>query len=216
MKLCPKCGVNHNKLGFFCSRSCANSRQHSKETRKKQSLSVKTYYEKVGKDVCSEKSKKGHRYQCPYCKIKWLNCTNCNIEFWASPSKPQYTTCSEQCFLAVKRKNRAGNKIFYDGEWYDSGWEIEMVKWFRDRKISYTREITGIPWYDNNGKMHRYFPDFYIPSLDLYVDPKNKFCIKDQKEKIDAVQSKINLVYGEISYIQEKIMILQDRPIYSL
>ena len=41
MKICPKCGANHNKSGVFCSRSCANSRQWSEEDKKKKSESVK-------------------------------------------------------------------------------------------------------------------------------------------------------------------------------
>jgi arsenate reductase-like glutaredoxin family protein len=41
MKVCPKCNAEHNKLGTFCSRSCANTRTHSKETREKLSLSRK-------------------------------------------------------------------------------------------------------------------------------------------------------------------------------
>lgn len=35
MKPCPKCGTPHEKPGKFCSRSCANARQHSPELYKK-------------------------------------------------------------------------------------------------------------------------------------------------------------------------------------
>lgn len=38
-KVCPKCGVTHNKRGEFCSRSCGNTRKHKPET--KQLLSKK-------------------------------------------------------------------------------------------------------------------------------------------------------------------------------
>lgn len=31
MKICPKCNIQHNKSGKFCSRSCANSRAWSEE-----------------------------------------------------------------------------------------------------------------------------------------------------------------------------------------
>ncbi|NJO63606.1 MAG: HNH endonuclease [Richelia sp. RM2_1_2] len=37
MKQCPKCNTEHNKLGIFCSRSCANSRIWSEEDKKKKS-----------------------------------------------------------------------------------------------------------------------------------------------------------------------------------
>ena len=41
MKECPKCNVLHEKLGLFCSRSCANSRQWSEETNNKRSQLLK-------------------------------------------------------------------------------------------------------------------------------------------------------------------------------
>jgi len=34
-KICPKCNETHEKTGTFCSRSCANGRKHSPETRLK-------------------------------------------------------------------------------------------------------------------------------------------------------------------------------------
>lgn len=34
-KTCPKCGVTHKKRGEFCSRSCGNTRKHTKETKQK-------------------------------------------------------------------------------------------------------------------------------------------------------------------------------------
>lgn len=35
MKQCPKCLSEHNKVGEFCSRKCANSKHHSDETKNK-------------------------------------------------------------------------------------------------------------------------------------------------------------------------------------
>ena len=41
MKECPKCGVEHNKLGLYCSRKCANSRIWTDEDKLKKSISIK-------------------------------------------------------------------------------------------------------------------------------------------------------------------------------
>jgi len=41
MKQCPKCGEKHNKGGTFCSRTCANSRVFSEESKAKKSLALK-------------------------------------------------------------------------------------------------------------------------------------------------------------------------------
>lgn len=34
-KICPKCGVTHNKRGEYCSRSCGNQKKHTTETKQK-------------------------------------------------------------------------------------------------------------------------------------------------------------------------------------
>ncbi len=33
-----------------------------------------------------------------------------------------------------------------------------------------------------------------------------KFCIKDQKEKLDYVSQKIDLIYGEVKFLKETIL----------
>ena len=45
MKICPKCNSEHQKLGTFCSRSCANSRVFSAEAIQKKSIANKRYLE---------------------------------------------------------------------------------------------------------------------------------------------------------------------------
>jgi hypothetical protein len=44
MKLCPKCNVEHDKLGKYCSRKCANSRVFTDDSKLKKSKSVKAHY----------------------------------------------------------------------------------------------------------------------------------------------------------------------------
>ena len=34
-KTCPKCQAKHTKRGEYCSRSCGNTRKHTKETKQK-------------------------------------------------------------------------------------------------------------------------------------------------------------------------------------
>jgi 5-methylcytosine-specific restriction endonuclease McrA len=41
MKICPKCGDNHEKPGTFCSRKCANSRQWTAEINERRRISNK-------------------------------------------------------------------------------------------------------------------------------------------------------------------------------
>jgi 5-methylcytosine-specific restriction endonuclease McrA len=64
-KICPKCGVGHNKSGTFCSRTCANSRVFSEEAKLKKSIalkgkpSVKAQYDR---EIAAQKLKET-RYQ---------------------------------------------------------------------------------------------------------------------------------------------------------
>lgn len=44
MKICPKCQREHNKLGMYCCRSCANSRIFSEEAIKKKSQAASKYW----------------------------------------------------------------------------------------------------------------------------------------------------------------------------
>lgn len=41
MKTCPKCNIEHNKPGTYCSRSCANTRVHTEESKQKIGSAVK-------------------------------------------------------------------------------------------------------------------------------------------------------------------------------
>ena len=43
-KTCPRCGKTHNLPGTFCSRSCANVRQHSEQDKQNKSESVARYF----------------------------------------------------------------------------------------------------------------------------------------------------------------------------
>lgn len=43
MKDCPKCNKQHSNAGVYCSRSCANSRQWSDESKKKRGEKLKQF-----------------------------------------------------------------------------------------------------------------------------------------------------------------------------
>ena len=47
LKKCPKCNNTHTKGGLFCSRSCANSRSFSEESKIKKSTANKKFYQSL-------------------------------------------------------------------------------------------------------------------------------------------------------------------------
>ena len=175
MKLCPKCNSIHSKPGTFCSRICANSRGPRSETTKaKQSAANKAYIATLSNEQKSAKTDTlrfaSPNHRCgPYTKIKLRQCSNCNKEFWSNNlhTVSLNTTCSDYCFLAIKRKNKAGKDTVYNDEVYDSNWEVLFATWLDQQSIIFTRPTTHIQWIDSTGKSRKYFPDFYIPILDL-------------------------------------------------
>lgn len=84
--------------------------------------------------------------------------------------------------------DKLGRKFTFDSTWEDAlanRLDEISIKWDRPEPIEYTSK---------DGKMKKYFPDFYLPDYDLYLDPKNSFCEKQQKEKLEIVKTKIKLV----------------------
>lgn len=76
--------------------------------------------------------------------------------------------------------------VEYKGILLDSSWELELAKRLDELKIEWTRP-NPIPWTDENGVIHNYFPDFYLPEYNIYLDPKNKHAIKVQEKKLNIL-----------------------------
>jgi len=71
----------------------------------------------------------------------------------------------------------------------DSSYERIVAKILDEHSIEWIRP-QPLEWNDSKNIVHHYFPDFYIPSINLYLDPKNDYCFKVQNEKILAIQRK--------------------------
>ena len=69
----------------------------------------------------------------------------------------------------------------------DSSYERKVAKFLDLNKIEWIRP-EPLLWIDLNGKEHHYFPDFYLPKYDVYLDPKNDYCFNVQKEKISYIK----------------------------
>lgn len=94
------------------------------------------------------------------------------------------------CKKSHKFVDKIGREFIFDSSWEDA-MAIRLdelsIYWIRPNPIEYNL----------NGKKRNYFPDFYLPEYDLYLDPKNPYCIKVQKEKLDIVSNQINLLILE-------------------
>ena len=67
--------------------------------------------------------------------------------------------------------NRGRTKqILFEGLKFQGNWELQFYIWAKSKGLAPVRTPCGFK-YEWNG-IRTYFPDFYIPSLDLYVEVK--------------------------------------------
>jgi hypothetical protein len=88
--------------------------------------------------------------------------------------------------LASSHRRLKKNTIEYKGILLDSSWELELAKRLDELKIKWVRP-DPIPWVDEYGVTHNYFPDFYLEDYDLFLDPKNPQAVKVQMKKLNCL-----------------------------
>jgi hypothetical protein len=106
------------------------------------------------------------------------------VGYWAGKSHSAETKelISKKARASTHRRLRRG-MVQYKGVWMDSSWEVRLAKRLDDMMVEWTRP-DPIPYIDAEGKQRNYFPDFYLPAYDVYLDPKNPAAYENQKEKI--------------------------------
>ncbi len=216
---CENCNNIHNGnygTGRFCSQSCARSFSTKKSKNKKKTIFCVNCNEPI---IVSLRST--NKLYCIECKMKGFGnqyetriCPICNKIFYAAKGYIK-VHCSRKCssqsesYKEKQRCNAFKNKlgghtskksIYYKTKnniivYLQSSYELKVAKVLDKQNIKWIRPKPFI-WVDKNNISHRYYPDFYLPDYDIYLDPKNDFLINDHSEKINLVkeQNDINLV----------------------
>ena len=100
---------------------------------------------------------------------------------------------SEKALASDHRRLKKGT-IMYKGVLLDSSWELAMAERLDELGIQWIRP-KPVKWVDSDGKTRHYFPDFYLPEHNLYLDPKNPQAYKVQKSKIECLKKQLtNLI----------------------
>jgi len=209
-KLCPMCEkplVFEKKHNKFCGSSCAaifnnKGRIRTEDSKARMSSIMKNKIEKgvlvafkinYGKDHPSYKDGTYTRQEkiCPICENVFVtnhNTTFCSIDCSTHGKK----TCYGEYYYCLAMKKDV---------WLQSSWEVKTARYLDDKNISWIRPNAIAYYLDNKNK--KYYPDFYLTAYDIYLDPKNPFCQKQDKEKLKAVnnQTDIILKVGEIDEI---------------
>lgn len=163
-----------SKEKYYCSRSCANSRNWDDEHKRKLSESCRNS-EKVKSSFKLWKKKKKDKIEkrCPICQ---------NL-FFVLPSNSNSIYCSKECYLndnkSEYRKGGTGGlregcngkrkSGIYKGYYCDSSWELAWVIYNLEHDIKFERNYEKFE-YEYKTKKCYYYPDFKIE--DYYVEIK--------------------------------------------
>ena len=192
----------------YCSASCGTSSSNTRNP--KRSNKVRLFTDIIKKPT-AHKEKRGK-----FLKVCFHKCTQCDSIILSRAGYPARKTCSRKCqtnasvgdrtYINGKRKN-----IYYthkDGSQVhlESSWELEIAQFLDENNIEWIRP-KYIIWIDSTGKHRNYYPDFYLPSIDLYLDPKNPYAMAQDIEKMNYISSKVNLLYGNKDMIKKELSV---------
>jgi len=222
---CKNCKNTIHLNKKFCNSSCAakfnnKNRVMSDETKTKIGLTLSNKY-KNGELVAS-RSKTGKCYNANFGLIKSsnydyinkhykYNCKYCNKEFFTDKF-PSWSrkTCSKECATksSLNRSYNNGSRktIYYFNKYInsivvlESTWELKVAKLLDSKLIRWIRP-ESLTWIDKKNKERQYYPDFYLNDYNLFLDPKNPYCMKLDKFKMEYIEKKVDIRYGDIKYI---------------
>jgi len=104
-----------------------------------------------------------------------------------------HTEESKKHLSAIAKKrglggDRPSKHIEYNGFKLCSTYELRVAKILDKSEIKWIKPKTTFGWTDLNNEKHTYHPDFFLPDFNVYLDPKNSYCIERDKEKIKRVR----------------------------
>ena len=200
------------KEKYYCSRKCANTHETSIQHKNKTSNTMKRLWNegKFGKRCIP----KLYDFTCIMCGNKFQRIS----DNWTSINHPP-KTCSNECYRKRLSQSSRENpncggetnykKYKYKGIWMDSTWEKDLAEWMDSKNIIWERskKLHQFLWTDNYCKKRRYYPDFYLPKYNLYVDTKNPYLMKCDDEKIKSVikENNIKLICGNIDFVKKEL-----------
>lgn len=116
--------------------------------------------------------------------------------------KGKHHTDEVKQILSIKQRNSTHRRLVKSCRNYickdgtvvllDSSWEERLAELLDKKNYNWCRPKEPLPWYDDKGLLHYYFPDFYLPDYNVYFDPKNPYAERVQKKKLDILLKEYN------------------------
>lgn len=184
---CATCGKLMTSMfgsGKYCSRTCANSREHSAFTKNKIASSLNTFYNSI--DLSQESDNKAI-LQIQQARLSYelapRVCAFCGSSL--PYEKRHRKTCDDDCYRALASSNAKKNDLggkpgigncygkrgFYKGIQCDSSYELVFLIYCLDHNIKIERSKPYFI-YEFEGRQRKYYPDFYLPETDTLIELK--------------------------------------------
>ena len=97
--------------------------------------------------------------------------------------------------IKFERPSGRGHRGYYKGIYCQSSWELAYVLYSLDHQVNFIRNVDHFT-YEFEDKQYNYFPDFYLPDSDTYIEIKGYY---DARSRAKAEQfSKKLLVYTKV------------------
>ncbi len=215
---CANCNtpIDYNlKRNKFCSSSCSAIYNNSKRAPRSQESRDKTSRALAGIKRINQPAQ---TYLNKFSKIQWNTCGCCNKLFytktWSSPRKScGAVECKTHLSVGNRTYTNGRRKLFYYFNKHqnktvllESTWENNLALWLDENNIVWERPLY-IKWYDESTQKERlYYPDFYLPIFDLYLDPKNPTAMKFDAYKMSQVEKLIPILYGNPEKIIQSLL----------
>lgn len=91
-------------------------------------------------------------------------------------------------------------KVIYKDITLDSQWEVDFAVWLDEKGVIWERPNKGFE-YDYKDKKHIYYPDFYLPDYNVYVEVKGYKRDKDEY-KWKVIDNLIIILQDDIKLIR--------------
>ncbi len=209
-KICACCDQEidfFRRNNIFCSATCAarftNTRRHTT------TIDPRSIREQIEKRELKERNRTP-----PHCKVSFHKCSQCDNIILERKTKPGRKTCSRKCqtqasvgsrpYINGRRKNIYYEKSSGETILLESSWELEIAQFLDNLGINWIRP-KYILWVDKSGKQRNYYPDFFLPDYDLYLDPKNPWVMKHDEEKMNYISTRLDILYGDKDMIKSTL-----------
>ena len=205
----------------FCSKHCSHSHNISEEQKQKTSKSLRLTHSQNDIKLKNYLILHPNEENIPYFK----KCSRCGVEFICyNRHRKNCDNCKGNKGLHYKVKDSSkmgglrekGGKVKkyitytnkYNNTMVLNQYECKIAEYLDTLSYEWNRNLKGFNYIDEKGKLRKFYPDFYISDLDLYVEFKG-WNVSWMKHKMKDAQFrnpdlKLKIIYMEKRHIEKE------------